>query len=495
MAAMAFVSCQKEITLKVSDKTIKARISSSALETKAIHGSDADSRVISSNLLMELGTDQALYLDVIESAGIHSSSAPMTKGQLITTEKFSSATVDAYLGIPSQGITNAQGETLSPHYIDKGSLSPDGSVTIGGEPCYWVNDVDMYMWCYSGVNLNSGNTSASFSYVTPSALADQKDILVSYNKLHYKEGVSDFADVRLHHALAAVRFDFRLLPAGTSVKSIELSGVKTKGDCTVLSTGGQDLSFEWSNTSTPGTFTLTGLDATNRSEFVPAIGEMFFFIPQQLGEDAKITMTFESSDAADPKTPSVSLSTSNWKAGYTYTYRVKAKFTMNDKPISTDGTITFNGKNSDKAKFKDLQLVSSTVLRLNWESQIGNVNEGRVTIKIVFPETSKPEVILYDRIGYTNFVSPTRQNGERWHDFQASSRDVSDGKGSQHYGTCSMYFILEELGLQDYDQFSIEMTYGGKLNNGNALWYLTNLDLSIVENYDHAHSFACAYKK
>lgn len=480
-AVVAIASCQKENTPRISDKVIKVKIKSDELPTKAVHSKDADSRLVCSNLLMDMGLDQPISIDLIESEGIMTSYSPATKGSLITTENFNTASVDAYLGIPAEGMTNAQGKTLTPHYIEKGTLSADGSVSKGGEPCYWVNDVDMFMWCYSGADLQSGNTSAYFHHVTPANLADQQDVILSYNKLHYKDDSADFANVLFHHALAAVRYDFRFLPFGTSIRGIELSGVNTQADCIIAAE--QDCSITWSEPTDPKSYVVSDVNITSSDEFYPSEAssdkQLYFFIPQTLSSDAKLKMNFYVEGSSEPEKSSVvSLATHKWERAKTYTYRIKAHLNTHDIPVDPiTHEIHFNGSSPQSADYADL-LLKSCVLRMDWNYRIGNDN--RSDIRVVIRQQDIEDIVIYHRYGYNKVSVLDKQSDEHWKEFYGMSKDIS---GAQHYGECSIIFDLGDFSQLDKTKpFTVVLTYQGG-NSGNANWWVSDLDLNIMDNY------------
>lgn len=492
VAAMAFVSCQKEITLKVSDKTIKARISSSALETKA----SATSEELEFSETFRTGQKQLMTVDMFSSDRALDYS--QTKGYVVTTENFQRATVDAFLDIPDGGITNGQGVTILPHYIDKGILSPDGSVTDkNGQDCYWVNAVKMNMWCYSGIdNLAYNGSKASFPYTTPTDLAQQKDIIVSHNEATYRDGASDLVDVKLYHALAAVKFDVRLLSTDVKISNLSVSNVKTSGTCEITPDG-QNVSYSWTPSAATVNFSqdYASDKASYQDSFLPRKAQeddenLYFFIPQTIDPASKISMTMENS-RRDPKSVSVAangkVSGASWNEGKTYRYRIAVTEVKREEQISGGGEISFQGKGGDWAMYQSLSLKEGTQLKLAWDFEAGN-SRGITQIRICpaggydkdgnYIYNEKNGVIIYSRIGSYIFTPRTDSNGNVVEKNDYFEQRVDIDAGNVHNGFIALYFTIKDLGFSG--PYDIVFDYNGG-NNGAAAWKVKNLSVSIID--------------
>lgn len=492
VAAMALVSCQKESSLKISDKTIKARITSSGLDTKAL----ASSEELEYSETYRVGQNQLMTVDMFSSD--RTLGYPQTKGYVVTTENFQKASVDAFLDIPDGGITNGQGVTLLPHYIDKGFLLPDGSVTDkNGQDCYWVNAVKMDMWCYSGIdNLIYNGSKASFQYTTPADLAQQKDIIVSHNEATYRDGNSDLVDVRLYHALAAVKFDVRLLSTDIRISDLKLTNVRTSGTCEITPDG-QSVNYSWTPSAAKADFSqdYSSGKASYQDSFLPRKSQegdenLYFFIPQVIDPASSISMTLENSHRA-PKLSTVpangKVSGASWNEGKTYRYRIAVTEVKREEQISDGGEISFQGKGGDWAMYQSLSLNEGTQLKLAWDFEAGN-SRGITQVRICpaggydkdgnYIYNANNGVIIYSRIGSYIFQPRTDSDGNVIEKNDYFEQRVDIDAGNEHNGFIALYFTIKDLGFSG--PYDIVFDYNGG-NNGAAAWKVKNLSVSIID--------------
>lgn len=169
--------------------------------------------------------------------------------------------------------------------------------------------------------------SITFSYTTPAAAADQKDILFTSYK---RTGKTNAEKVTFYHALTGVKFanffDYSLkegayAKAETIIKNIKISGLKNTGTCTVTtplapaqqsSQKSKDV-VVWDPNSLSGSGTYSQAidhDFAEYSEELFPEGTLnstaakqnlnkddgsltFFFIPQTLTSDVTIEVTFD----------------------------------------------------------------------------------------------------------------------------------------------------------------------------------------------------------
>ncbi|MCQ2115128.1 MAG: fimbrillin family protein [Bacteroidales bacterium] len=463
------VSCQKEIFATLGSDVIKANVNTEAnVKTKA--------SLSPSEELVASETAGDFRIDLIASESIEN--APLTKGSLYTTANFGSAKVDAYLG--------KSVENFPQKYIDGGVLNPDGSIlSTGGEPYYWLNDIPFHFWCYKPENLSlaagaSGN--ASFSYQTPASPDDQKDIVIAYSTSTYKDGEGGDFDVHMYHALAAVRFDIRLLPAGSEVVNVRIIDVATSGTCSV--SGNSKAGFNWNLSGSPlGTFSQNlekGYFVTK--DMLQADEEkMFFFIPQTLGSSAKIEMTFVTTDSNGTKhqdTMAVSAAGHRWKPGYTYTYRVSMIPKAHEVVVDGEGGYDFVGKKGQNVVYEKLDLNPSTVLKLEWDFEVGNSKD---LIIISVRQTLRDGDKTFTPLNHILYNQPANGEGVNYTNNSTTYPKITTTNfvqsGSKASGHTTMIFDLTGIGTGPYD---IYFEYNGG-NNGNAHWKISNLKLSILE--------------
>lgn len=471
---LVFASCQKEPASIVSNKTIKARIVTESPETK----SSSESRFGSL-----IGTLKAndIQLDVFESEGIAASS-PITRSSVITTDSFNSAKVDAYLG---QAV-----ESQPQHYINGGKIEKTGDVKqSNGDACYWLNEIDMHMWCYLPESLNmdmsTSNGSATFNYTVPTNQADQKDIIVSYNVANHKEGEDDQMDVTLYHAMAAINFDIRLIPAGSKITKVEIVDAYGTGTCVFQpSQAKKEDKFAWTP-SEKATFSKeysTGIAGTDGG-IIPTLEDgVFFMMPQTLPEGAKIRLTFDKGDGTEPVVGEVAAAGHTYKAGYTYTYRVSAFFTTSDNVDTGDnGWIKFEKTGYKYAKYKSLDLPKKTHLVLKWDFEVGN---SKKEVNILIKQSPRDDV-AEDKLKsipiYTREANKVGANYSNDNLSEPAIRiETTNVKGNNPCtGTSALHFYLDSDMIGFVGPYDIVFDYDGN-NNGTAHWYISNISLAIV---------------
>lgn len=212
---------------------------------------------------------------------------------------------------------------------------------------FWLNgkSLDFYAWypynsaegtngIPSGMTLNKKDFS-SISYTVPTDVSKQEDLMFAVNKnaSEPKDGKATSLDFK--HSLAAVKFVVGDLPAGTTVTSVALKGVKYKGDLAVTSGNNGEAQLAWSNLANE---TVNFTQATDKEvkendtdHAITKADQTFFMMPQTLPDAAivevvvedekgtKVTLTGllqDATAAADAK--------NKWEAGNTYTYRVNS---------------------------------------------------------------------------------------------------------------------------------------------------------------------------
>ena len=212
---------------------------------------------------------------------------------------------------------------------------------------FWLNgkSLDFYAWypynsaegtngIPAGMTLNNEDFS-SISYTVPTDVSKQEDLMFAVNKnaSEPKDGKATSLDFK--HSLAAVKFVVGDLPAGTTVTSVALKGVKYKGDLAVTAGNNGAAQLAWSNlgndTENFTQVTDKEVKENDTDHAITKADQTFFMMPQTLPDAAivevvvedekgtKVTLTGllqDATAAADAK--------NKWEAGNTYTYRVNS---------------------------------------------------------------------------------------------------------------------------------------------------------------------------
>jgi hypothetical protein len=174
------------------------------------------------------------------------------------------------------------------------------------------NIVNFYAYYPASISSSISHTAGSspvLSYTVPDDAADQTDILASS-----ETGVAGDSyiqtSVDFNHIFAAVQFSVGSsgLPDGTITK-ITLNNIQYKGTYSLDGTWTQDVTDKKSFSQTVSTSTSAGTVITSGST-------TFMMMPQTLGSDASITVTYSNGGIL---TKAIS---GTWEAGKTYTYNL-----------------------------------------------------------------------------------------------------------------------------------------------------------------------------
>lgn len=144
-----------------------------------------------------------------------------------------------------------------------------------------------------------GNCTGTFSYTLPSAAAtdpkkdatNQPDIIFAITPDHSK---TDGTEVGLvfHHALAAIIFKVGSMPDDIYLNSIAIDGVYSSGDCSLTPAAGNDVKFVWTSQKQLGRYTENISKNAVAGEQMGGEDAIFMMIPQTLGDDAKLILSF-----------------------------------------------------------------------------------------------------------------------------------------------------------------------------------------------------------
>lgn len=315
-----------------------------------------------------------LYLNVRTSSlpDPEATSAAATRGTPVFTENFADV-------LGSCKVWGEGGSTQIP--VREFTCQQEGNVNIlcnaGNaypDDLYWPeDDVMFYLTApneQSGVsNLTTSTTggkpSFTFDFTTPSsttsdgAAVAQQDILFAACQAGEKDfkgkPASQLPKVLFYHALTGIKFTLRSdLDPNVRIDAIEFSNVYSAGHCVL--TPYYYTSSAWSNPNNTGgtngtksaacaVWTAQSDKASYKQAFVandngrtaPSyissssnelngtnMEKTFFLIPQTLGSDAEIVLTFTNTANNRQETKRVSLSGVEWQAGMLYDYTISA---------------------------------------------------------------------------------------------------------------------------------------------------------------------------
>lgn len=354
--AIILTACQGSLTGEGRKLVMEASISTAEITTRA-------DGVGPGELLMstELGrfddgilTVELFREPIMDGAG----DGPVrTKGSETRLESFSYVYIDGWLDEPVEG--------LDDYYVEYGWLNGTSGLIedmYSEEPYYWPDD-DTYVhlwghWMYDDENPYGTEvprpwwdvsedylTMTVYDYVTPfsadgteDALA-QEDMIFSYNKGN-RTANNGHVNIKLYHALSAVRIDLSNVISKWTVSNMKLIGVMSGGDCDITPSD-SGLDFSWTPTGDVASYSQTlvpndfhagfSYETENYSRVLARAkvvnpGKMFFMMPQTLPDDAKLALTLYDGvdrvfkEAAIGKYGGASV---EWEPGMLYTYKLK----------------------------------------------------------------------------------------------------------------------------------------------------------------------------
>lgn len=185
------------------------------------------------------------------------------------------------------------------------------------------------------------------AYTVPDAASAQNDILMGYYKGNGNN--SGTASITFYHPLTAVKFVVGEMEDVSAITNISLKGVYAGGNTTQNAAG---TSFTWVGTTSTKTVSqaVTG-DLPSKDE---QVGEAFLLIPQTLTEAASVEVTINATINGAPAELIATLSSGQWKAGYTNIYtlgysKLNYLFNIVDEKgeIIDTPTLTFTNTDSD----------------------------------------------------------------------------------------------------------------------------------------------------
>ena len=238
----------------------------------------------------------------------------------------------------------------------------------------WPKDAEnIKFWAYAAPeeavtnNVVSVESEASYywqpsiTYIPPTDVDDQVDLLYAQSRL-YRGDTYQTVDLQFEHITSAIRFAVEQLPAGTVIEEVKISNIKSsawynKGyesregayqgwTANGWTEGGVYHQNIQDYTITPN-YTVQANEANNLIDG----GKIMFMIPQQLRDDAKITVRLRTV-GGEEKVVSTSLRGKAWPKGYTMTYKLSSSAITTTYTLTVDPTTAYIGVHGDDFYFK-----------------------------------------------------------------------------------------------------------------------------------------------
>ena len=281
-------------------------------------------------------------------------------------------------------VTAYTSEDSTTPYFNNTELTSSGSEVNTGY--YWPKNPDNVKLTFFGYAKNSAtdgvisnnefsvsnkdknnkytSVGGSFSYTTPTPdgnnqIAERQPDMVfaiAPNVAPTKNAVP----IKFHHALSALVFKVGSIPANFIVEKVELKNLYMAGDCAYSSDLDNGVTFNWTTMNGKKNFVQTfskkmsdanGVIADNHC--VNSDEQTFMMVPQVIGNDAELEITFSIDDAKN-STFSISLKQicEKWEAGKRYVFRISCEEDVmvdvedqvsSDKSVKSNLSITNTG--------------------------------------------------------------------------------------------------------------------------------------------------------
>jgi hypothetical protein len=198
--------------------------------------------------------------------------------------------------------TNNMWKTISPHYW----------------PGTTNNTLNFYAYYPTSISSSITHTAGSaptLSYTVPDDVASQIDIMTATDN-NVSGSTNSSTPLAFNHIFAAIQFSVGSvgMPNGT-ITGIALNNILYKGIYSLNGTWTQDATAK-------KTFSQTISFSTNTSTIITTGATTFMMMPQTLGSDASITITYSNGGTL---TKSIS---GKWEAGKVYTYNISKTISL-----------------------------------------------------------------------------------------------------------------------------------------------------------------------
>lgn len=211
-----------------------------------------------------------------------------TRAAAVTTESFNSFGVYAYV---YEGDDWASGQNVKPYFTAEKVTKSNGNLWTTSPTRFWPGEqyrMQFFACAPYDItqNVTVNDNTPKFDYTVPKDVKDQKDLIVATADVRGNHNSS--VELKFKHILTAVKVKAAEGVSGTITK-VALTGIKNTGNYTFGGT-------EWSNLDGSASFVQEfnpgkELDGSEET-FVVDGDNTFMMIPQTLGENAALQITF-----------------------------------------------------------------------------------------------------------------------------------------------------------------------------------------------------------
>lgn len=422
-------------------------------------------------------------MDGISVGKTSDSEEPASRGTMLDTDHIASVGVYAAINADSQG-----GGYMRNVEVTKNNLwSPTEEYLWPGSGSLHFNAYSPYSESVASEGITSlpdgDDRPLRLIYVTPAEVSEQQDLMWATPV----DASASPCALKFNHALTAVRFVTGAQMTPCTVKEITISGVSGSGVLNIETGEWSEMSGSESYSVSPDV-ELTVVGTTGFAAENVALTDddhTFMLLPQQLSDDAQITLAVEVDGATSTFT--APLSGQTWIAGKTVTYRLSAN-TQNGtdlilqvvdadgNPIDrlsapyTGGSFKYTvksyytggvGDNDTlpiqwKASFVD-DNGNPLAVQPDWIADFVDGGMGDVECKV---ETDIPEPIFLQMNEHTNTLRSTADINTT----SGQSRyNLSNSNGSSSVENTANCYVINAAG-----KYSLPLVYGNAVKNGAA---------------------------
>lgn len=359
LSIFVYASCLKDPSSREDtggDNNIKVRVSGvSAQRTKA--GANQTDETETSRKTIPLEGDSKGFSLVEVTRENLFTDEPRTKGANSSGSNFAGVydefRMDCYLADTNIELEPRAAAAISDGvYFSKQKVESDGD---GGwaltSPKRWITGATLAFWSvapYSTTDYSSASKdgfSLSWTLPSPDGSTDavsQKDLVISCASMKYTSG-SATLELDFYHALSAITFDVSGVSDSVTITKITLCNIVSSGACAVSKSSGRP-QFSWTPGSVKKTYgqSYSAADFNTSDILKSTSAKHFMMIPQTLGSDASITVSFTRKGC--PGTTyslSAKINGHTWEAGKIHTY----KLTNADIDLGVSVTDSVSGAN------------------------------------------------------------------------------------------------------------------------------------------------------
>jgi hypothetical protein len=390
IAAMVLTGCTDSLkeAYSVKEENISFRPQAVGLETKSDYSID-------STYIIEPKEGQDDSLDLfVETGPIEGSeleSKHVTRGYPYDM----SDVYDSTFSIKTFGIKYTSGQISSGTvFMDENiySRTYGSSTWTSDDPDSWPAEGGMVKFAaifpaYSDSstlyvnysNLDYADGIISYDYTVPSEVEKQTDTQVGISE-EKADNYAQTVPMTFGHVLTAIRFTVgSSMPSGMKITKIQFNNIYSEGHYTSSSEMSSSDLGTWSSLSGKTSFSYSMSYSTTGSSSGAAIlggtnsTTNFIMIPQTLGDDAELVVTYVSEDDGTEYNKTYSLAGKEWEIGQFVTYRLSASSLV-------EYVFTVNPESNDSSSLQNISMFDGSG-KFNITSY-KKVSSGKVGLKV-----------------------------------------------------------------------------------------------------------------